>query len=637
MRLLLLIVLCFLATASFSQEKSATDSLQNEPPVHSADSTEAENTAVPGTKAGAEATSTTNSADTTNTSKTDSLQQIKESKLTTKLDSIPSDSLQQFQNKLQNLQGFTINPGDSLKSKNTGSVKDSLSAEVAEINNKPAALQSNLDSAQSNVTEVLNQKSQKAINGITGTATDSAKVVSQSQEKLQTFQSKQQEKLNKVTDGKLPDSAMGEHNPLNKVSEGIPSTEIGKTGTDIPEVDGVELPTDGLKGTELSELNAHELGVGEDANISLPETDNLTKDIIPTDIGEEIKELDVKGKAGKLSEVNVDGLKEDPLGKTQELSGKSLEQVKDVEELESVTESVDGVKEVSGKAGEYSENLKAVKAGDTEALEKRAEEHVGGIKEIDELKAQIAETEALQKQYENQIKELRAQQDMELFKEKLDEKLKEKSVNHFSGNMNNLLAAQGSLLKYKQKYPNVKSIKDIKKESAAERMNRSFVERLVFGLDMQIVNRNELGFLDLAPYVGYKITHRLEVYGGYVWRYHINLNDGLNINRRNVYGARGSVNYLVYKGFSAVGSYERIYRKPLPGFNETGKVWHNGVFLGISKKYKITKGFYGNGQFLYNATYQNDGPYRKRLAVRFGFFLDLKHNKKAKKEAEEKQ
>lgn len=162
-------------------------------------------------------------------------------------------------------------------------------------------------------------------------------------------------------------------------------------------------------------------------------------------------------------------------------------------------------------------------------------------------------------------------------------------------------------------------------------MQRNFVERLVFGVDMQIVNRNDMGFLDVAPYAGFKITHRLDVYASYLWRYHVDFDHGVSINRRNIYGPRASVNYLVFKGFSAVGSYERIYRKQLPGMNENGKVWHNGVFLGISKKYKIVKDFYGSGQFLYNATYDNEGPYRKRLAVRFGFFLDLKSRKKQEK------
>lgn len=622
MRLLLSILLCFCTIATYSQETAASDSLKNEQ----------SNTGIPGTEVTSMPTLPGLKQDTTiNTSKTDSLQQTlhnREPNLTLKTDSIPIDSLKQLETKLQKLKNssITLNPADSLKSGKIGSASDSLKSEAANINNKPQEVQKQLNSTQEALNDSLNSKFQGSLEGVTDSPEDSLKqITNHSQKKVSEFQDKQQEKLRKITDGRLPQGADG---PVEGVAEKIPSADVNAPS---PQVDKAKVPEFGKTNLPEADVTALDDPLAEKGEVAMPEMDKLSGDVLPEDMGKELKDLDVKSKLDKAGDVNLDGVTEDPLGKTEELSGKSLEGMADVEQLKEVKESVGGVKEISGEAGEYSNDLKAVKEGDYEGLEGRAEEHVSNLDEIKELKGQTAEAEALQKQYEQQIKELRDQQDMELFKEKLDEKLKEKSINHFSGNVDKLIAAQGSLLKYKQKYPNVKSIKDIRKETAAERMQKNFVERLVFGVDMQIVNRNDMGFLDVAPYAGFKITHRLDVYASYLWRYHVDFDHGVSINRRNIYGPRASVNYLVFKGFSAVGSYERIYRKQLPGMNENGKVWHNGVFLGISKKYKIVKGFYGSGQFLYNATYDNEGPYRKRLAVRFGFFLDLKSRKKQEK------
>ncbi|UII31313.1 hypothetical protein LVD17_23765 [Fulvivirga ulvae] len=370
MRLLLPILLCFFTIAAYSQETAASDSLKNKQSITGI---------IPGTEVASTPSLPNLKQDTAiNTTKTDSLQQTlhnREPNLTLKTDSIPIDSLKQLETKLQKLENssITLNPADSLKSGKIGSASDSLKAEAANINNKPQEVQKQLNSTQGALSDSLNSKLQGSVEGVTDSPEDSLQqITNHSQKKLSEFQDKQQEKLNKITDGKLPQGVDG---PVEGVAEKIPSADVN-----APQVDKAEIPDFG--GTKLPEADVPALDdLGEKGEVAMPEMDKLSGDVLPEDMGKELKDLDMKSKLDKAADVNLNGVTEDPLGKTEELSGKSLEGMADVEQLKEVKESVGGVKEISGEAGEYSNDLKAVKEGDFEGLEGRAEEHVSNLDE----------------------------------------------------------------------------------------------------------------------------------------------------------------------------------------------------------------------------------------------------------------
>lgn len=606
MKQVFFIVFCsFCSIVSFAQEVEVPDSVKAKIPDFPSEAADGHSTA-------------------------DSLKQaLQINKPPNPLDSVQTDSLQQLKSKLQRLQNMSLSPADSLKPGGAGAVKDSLTSKTAGVKEKLDGVKADIDSIKTAVTDTLNAKIQRAVDGAVGNNADSLQdLANQPKEKIEGFQRKQQEKLNNATDGKLDDLPT-EGNPLGGASGKIPDTDIGDKlpNVDTPQLGGDELPVN--IGEDVPGLDTPELGeiTGGSGEISVPEAGDVTKDIIPEEAGK-LKDLNLNDRVEKATDINLEKTMDNPMEQAGEKLG-------DIEEVDQVKGSVGEVKEVTEVVGEYQDDLKAVKEGDYESLEGRAEERLSGFEEMGEFQEQKAQMESLKADYDEKLEQLRHEQDMELLKEKLDEKIKEKAVDHFGDNREKLLEAQKLLFKYKKKYPHVKSIKNFSEETAKERMKRSFVERLVFGVDLQIVKQNELTFIDVAPYAGYKITHRLEAYGGYMWRFHTDIDDGFDFNHTSISGFRGSANYLIYKGFSAVGSYERIYKKPLPGLPENSREWHNGVFLGISKKYKIVRGFYGSGQFLYNLTYNNEGPYHRRIAVRFGFFLDMKHNKKRKEKTNE--
>ncbi|ELR67970.1 hypothetical protein C900_01508 [Fulvivirga imtechensis AK7] len=610
MKQVFFIVFCFFySIASFAQEVEVPDSVKAKIPDFPSEAADGQSTA-------------------------DSLKQaLQINKPTNPLDSLPTDSLQQMKSKLQRLQNVSLLLADSLKPGRVGAGKDSLTSKTAGVTGKLDGVKADIDSIKTAATDTLNTKIQRAVDGVVGNTADSLQdLANQPKEKIEGFQRKQQEKLDKVTEGKLDDLPT-EGNPLGNASGKIPDTDIGEkvSNIDTPQLGDDELPVNTNIGEELPGVDTPELGeiTGGSGEIPVPEAGDITKGVIPEEVGE-LKDLNLNDRVEKATDINLEKTMDNPVQQVGDKLG-------DIEEVDQVKSSVGEVKEVTEVAGEYQDDLEAVKEGDYESLEGRAEERLSGFEEMGEFQEQKAQMESLKADYDEKLKQLRHEQDMELLKEKLDKKIKEKAVDHFVGNRDKLLEAQQTLFKYKQKYPNVRSIRNISDETPAERMKRTFVERLVFGVDLQIVKQNELTFMDITPYAGYKVTHRLEAYGGYMWRFHTDMDDGFNFNHTSISGFRGSVNYLIYKGFSAVGSYERIHKKTLPGLAENGKEWHNGVFLGISKKYKIVRSFYGSGQFLYNLAYNNESPYHRRIAVRFGFFLDMKHSKKRKKESRQSE
>lgn len=205
-------------------------------------------------------------------------------------------------------------------------------------------------------------------------------------------------------------------------------------------------------------------------------------------------------------------------------------------------------------------------------------------------------------------------------KEMLVTEAKKQAIDHFAGKQDKLQAAMDQMSKYKQRYSNVQSIKDLPKKLPNEMHGKPLRERLVPGLSIQIQKRNDWWF-DFSPYLGYLFTGRITA--GLGWNERIAYNfDEWEVNTpMRVYGIRSFGEFHIKKGFSArleIESMNTPVRVP-PKQDFTHREWVSGAMAGIKKDYHISKPLRGNAQVLYNLSDPNyKSPYTDRMNMRIG-------------------
>lgn len=292
-----------------------------------------------------------------------------------------------------------------------------------------------------------------------------------------------------------------------------------------------------------------------------------------------------------------------------------LSSIKDVSENipalnnPSLQDNLGKVSELSAQAGEIQEQVKAGNV--TGAIEDKA--------------AQLDEVKAIQQQALPTMPELPAElpTSSDEAKEVLVEQAKKAAVNHFAGKEAALQQAMDKMSKYKNKYSNVQSIKDLPKKAPNEMKEKPFVERLVEGVSLQFF-RDDNFKMDFTPYLGYRFTTRLTAGAG--WNQRIIFGDH-NSHRKNVYGPRVYGEYNVFKGFFGrleVETMNAFVRQNLQ--SEAGhREWVPAILAGIKKDYKIYGRLKGTAFLLYNCYNPNyKSPYGDRLNVRMGFEYSIK-------------
>lgn len=217
-------------------------------------------------------------------------------------------------------------------------------------------------------------------------------------------------------------------------------------------------------------------------------------------------------------------------------------------------------------------------------------------------------------------------------KEMLAAEAKKQAIDHFAGKQEKLQAAMDQMSKYKQRYSNVQSIKDLPKKLPNAMKGKPLRERLVPGLSIQIQKRNDWWF-DFNPYVGYRFTGRIT--GGLGWNERIAYNfDAWEINSSmRIYGIRSFGEFHIKKGFSArleIESMNTPVRVP-PKQDYTHREWVWGAMAGIKKDYRISKSLRGNAQVLYNLfDPKYKSPYTDRMNMRIGLEYKMPKKKPSK-------
>ncbi len=215
-------------------------------------------------------------------------------------------------------------------------------------------------------------------------------------------------------------------------------------------------------------------------------------------------------------------------------------------------------------------------------------------------------------------------------KQMLITEARKQAIDHFAGKQDKLQAAMDQMSKYKKRYSDVQSLKDLPKKAPNPMKGKPLIERLVPGITLQIQQRNEW-WVDFNPYLGYRFNKRLTSGLGWNHRLAYNSDMGQFNTISNVYGPRAYGEYRLNKGIVPRVELECLNApvRNLPDFTYRYREWVWSVMAGIKKDYRISKSIRGNAQVLYNI-YDPDykSPYVDRWNFRMGFEIQLKKKSK---------
>ncbi|HCR53741.1 MAG TPA: hypothetical protein DIW27_04940 [Cytophagales bacterium] len=340
--------------------------------------------------------------------------------------------------------------------------------------------------------------------------------------------------------------------------------------------------------------------------------------------------LGLEGQLGSANLNPIEGLGnlQDPLQDIGTLPQQHLETLTSVNELGEVKESLGKVGEVSGQVQGYKDDIKNVKAGNLEELEEAP-------KALENRIIQMDEVQGIQKEMgggDQMMEVLESGNDPEAMKKLAAEEVKEKAIDHFAGQSEQLSNAMQRVSGVKQKYSSVKSLKDIEKRPPNPMKGKPLVERIIPGLVLQFQSTNHFQ-LDYNPSVGYRFGGKVNA--GLGWNERVSIGSHLKtFSQERIYGPRVYGEVTIGKGFMIHSSVEKMNTMVPPvgsvgNPNEGSRQWVWSAFVGLKKEYKFMKKVTGSFQFLYNLYDDHDNsPYGDRIVVRSGFEFPQKKKRK---------
>jgi hypothetical protein len=254
------------------------------------------------------------------------------------------------------------------------------------------------------------------------------------------------------------------------------------------------------------------------------------------------------------------------------------------------------------------------------------------ISEVSDVKDQLELAEGIQ---DNEFMEAAEKmKDPEALKEEVKQQAVKKAVNHFAGKEEVLQSAMEKMSKYKMKYESLNSLSELKKRPPNAMRDKPFIERIVPGVAFQILRKGDL-FLDVYPYIGYRISGRLT--SGIGWNQRIGYSTPCDhfISKFVVYGPRWFGEAKVWKGFSGRVEVECLDTVVPPAFttprpDQGYREWVWTAMAGIKKEYRFLKGVKGTAFILFNLyDPKHKSPYGDVMSSRFGFEFPLKKKSKA--------
>lgn len=155
----------------------------------------------------------------------------------------------------------------------------------------------------------------------------------------------------------------------------------------------------------------------------------------------------------------------------------------------------------------------------------------------------------------------------------------------------------------------------------------SFQDRLYFGGNLALNVFSENKFIDVSPLVGYMITPRYSVGGGFTYQYisreffAVPSGDRFTVSS-SVYGGRVFNRYNVTRDYFAYAEFESLNAEFGIGNAVTEREWVPGLFFGGGTFVPLFANGGVNLMILYNVLHDNlRSPYNSEWVIRGGITL----------------
>jgi hypothetical protein len=318
--------------------------------------------------------------------------------------------------------------------------------------------------------------------------------------------------------------------------------------------------------------------------------------------------------------VSVDGMKglKIPEASLPDLKLPELEEVK----LDGVSENLNKLGKLKVEVDQYSKDVSSLSQGKWEEVknvDELAEQKIMEREEMGIFQTQAAEAKLPADQLLQQQKE-------DYLKQKATEEAEKVVLDHFSGQKEKLNTARAKLNKYKGRYQEVKSVKELPKNPLLRNplKGKPWQERFVVGSIWQFYK--EEGFkMDLGPSLAYRITDKLELGAAYQWRLTVDKKAALFLSTSDwLSGYSIFTDYKIKKGFFIRGALARLSLLPMEaGATDQGhnRTWVNNWQLGAGKSYTFYKSIKGYSIIQYSFSKGWDTPYKNPIQVKIGFYM----------------
>jgi hypothetical protein len=376
---------------------------------------------------------------------------------------------------------------------------------------------------------------------------------------------------------------------------------------------------EGLNQEAVSEFSEHS---GLAINASLPEVEGVS---LPGLEGGDVPGMDIPRMDIPPADLPGTGLT------GPELPG--------MEGLEGIREGMGKVDALGDEVGAYADDLDRISEGklnEIESADKIAEQQLLQSEAGQAFQQQSGMSQA-------GMGELQQMSGRDYLQEQGKEQVYEAAIDHFAGHQQELMAAQKEMAKYKSRFEQVQSVKEMPKNILwlNPLKDKPWQERVIIGSLWQF-GRQEQYLIDLGPTLAWRFTDRLSAGGGGQYRLSISKDHSPWVNSSDrVLGYFMYTEFKFKKGFFARLTFENL-QTSVPRFNASRQVesteqrWVRGLSPGIGKSYSVYKKLRGYTLLQFNFLHRyHQTPYAQPVQAKIGFYLfgnDLQRKKKKKEE-----
>jgi hypothetical protein len=289
---------------------------------------------------------------------------------------------------------------------------------------------------------------------------------------------------------------------------------------------------------------------------------------------------------------------------------------------EEVTEGIGDIRKYAADVSVYRKDVQHLVNGDIDSLKqvpRLIESQLSRVEEVQGLQEMSGEAG----QYTEFLKQAG---DAEKMKALALEQAKEFAIDHFAGQQEILLASMSKMAKIKARIATVPSLVDLPRRLPNAMKGKPLKERLLPGITFQFQLDNNL-LTDLNPYLSYRLSGRFTT--GLGWNYRVGIGkDPVAISTENrIYGPRSFVKFRLGRDFNLRTDLELMnlgmtVSNRVNTTDPHNREWVWGWVAGVTKEYRISRKLLGDVQFMYSLWGEHDRrPYASPFNLRAGFEL----------------